>query len=97
MTASSLTGRLRKSLKITKMATITERKATTVTLTKSINDQDVNIELIWIDGYFKEMRIQESIGRTTMTLYPDTFKLLRDLMGEVITATNNPPVGCDPV
>ena len=84
------------------MAEITESKTIIVKLEMPYahygltNDGEMVATLNWVDGVFDNFVLRDRYGNS-LTLNKSGIKALRELMQEVVTTTNNPPVGCEPV
>lgn len=66
----------------------------------------LEIKLTWINGQFDNMRLQQyeddpllmSVQSNEILRFSANGVIaFRELMQEVVTTTNNPPVGCEPV
>ena len=64
----------------------------------ALSNVNVEVHAQYRDGVFYGAIIKtDNIFNTTFYIDGVHFKLLRDLFPEIVTALNNPPVGCEPI
>jgi hypothetical protein len=55
------------------------------------------VKLQWVNGLFENAIFIHGADGLNYTMDAEKLRAFRELMQEVVTATNNPPVGCEPV